>query len=109
MKEEMVFTVVKIRKGKRTDHTDTIPNLIKYFGYTLEVGKSHDKKINTNPKNIQSLINNLNRSKDAATGNGYNSMVDYYTIQEYKEIKDYQNKIANDIITEILEEERNNS
>lgn len=54
----------------------TLPELIKYFGYTLEVGKSWEhekgnKKINMNPKNIKSLLDNLYNAKNNAAANGY--------------------------------------
>lgn len=54
----------------------TLPELIKYFHYTLEVGKSwqHErgnKKINMNPTSIQSLMTNLYNAKNNAAANGY--------------------------------------
>lgn len=72
-KEDKQYTLIMSR-----DHRDdkelrpmTLAELIKYFGYTLEKGNSWDKKVDRNPKNIGSLIKNLNRAEDAATGNGY--------------------------------------
>lgn len=73
--------VVKVHKievqGPRSSHIveDNLENLIKYFGYTLEVGQSYqhergNKKINRNPKTIKSLITNLNNAKSNAAANG---------------------------------------
>ena len=61
------FTVIKTRRGRDTVTTGTIPELLDYFGYTLECGKSWEhekgnKKININPKGIKSLVTNLNNN-----------------------------------------------
>lgn len=45
------------------DHK-TLEEWTQYFAYTLEVGNSWDKKISRNPKTIQSLVDNVNRSYD---------------------------------------------
>ena len=63
----------------------TLKELIEYFSYTLEVGKSWEnekgnKKINMNPKNIQALITNLERAKNNAARNGYSG--DSFTYEE---------------------------
>lgn len=47
--------------------TGTLEELIRYFGYTLECGKSWqnepgNKKINTNPRTAKSLVANLNKA-----------------------------------------------
>ena len=49
--------------------------MIKYFGYTLQTGASYskekgNKKINQNPKNIKSLIDNINNAKSNSSANG---------------------------------------
>ena len=54
----------------------TLAELIEYFRYTLEVGKSWEhekgnKKINMNPKSIESLLNNLYNAKNNAAADGY--------------------------------------
>ncbi len=73
---------VEVRRNKRQyEITGTLEELIRAFSYTLEKGKSWErergnKKINTNPKSIASLITNLNNAEDNATVNGY-SGVDY--------------------------------
>lgn len=54
----------------------TLQELINYFSYTLECGKSYEhekgnKKINMNPKNIQSLCTNLYNASNNSARNGY--------------------------------------
>ena len=44
---------------------NTLPELIKYYSYTLEIGNSWDKKVNMNPKNITSFVNSLQRAFEA--------------------------------------------
>jgi len=56
--------------------TGTLSELIEYYSYTLECGKDYEhekgnRKINTNPKNIKSLITNLNNAVNNAASNGY--------------------------------------
>lgn len=50
----------------------TLDELKKYFSYTFEVGASWDKKVNVNPKNITSFVNNLQRSFEAKEACNYN-------------------------------------
>lgn len=71
-----VYTIVKHRRGNTTEITRTLEEFIKYFGYTLEVGKSWEqekgnKKINLQPKSIKSLITNINNAENNAASNGY--------------------------------------
>lgn len=71
------YTIIKSDRNKPdSEVTDTLENLIQYFSYTLEVGKSWEhekgnKKINKNPKTIKSLITNLNNATNNAASNGY--------------------------------------
>jgi hypothetical protein len=60
-----VFSIKQTRKGRETIISKTLPELIEYFGYTLEIGASYDKKVNRNPKNIQAFMTNLQRAYDA--------------------------------------------
>jgi hypothetical protein len=67
----------------------TLPELINYFRYTLEVGQSWEnekgnKKINMNPKNIQSLCDNLEKAKNNAASNGYGGY-SYSVVEETNE------------------------
>lgn len=64
--------------GRDREYTTegTLAELIEYFKYTLETGKSYEnqkgaKKINVNPKTIQQLCDNLAKAKDNAAANGY--------------------------------------
>lgn len=54
----------------------TIEELVQAYSYTLECGQSWEhekgnKKINTNPKGIKSLVNNLNKAVNNSAANGY--------------------------------------
>ena len=69
----------------------TLEELIKAFSYTLEGGESWqyergNKKINRNPKNIESLCTNLYNAKNNAARNGYSGH--YYTWEEIGERED---------------------
>lgn len=58
----MIHTIIKTRRGVVSEVSRTLPELIKYFGYTLLVGNSYNPKINTNPKTATSLVSNLNKA-----------------------------------------------
>ena len=82
------------RAGTREYYSNvgTIEDLCKYYGYTLDVGQSYqhergNKKINTNPKGIKSLLNNLYNAKNNAAGNGWSgcSFVEVPVTKEEKE------------------------
>lgn len=78
-------TIMKHRRGNVTPVTGTIPELIEYFRYTLECGKSWEhekgnKKINMNPKSGKSLVTNLNNAENNSARNGCGS--NYYTLGE---------------------------
>ena len=77
-KVEKVYTIISHRNGKEYPTVGTLPELIKGFTYTLDVGKSWEhekgnKKINMNPKSAATLVKNLNAAKDNAAMNGYSS------------------------------------
>jgi len=81
-KAQKQHTIITYRKGRETLHTATLTELIQYHAYTLEVGASwqHEKgnkKININPKTINSLIQNLNNATNNAAQNGFSS-TNYY-------------------------------
>lgn len=67
-KTEKTFTIVKTRKGRTTEITNTLPELIKYFSYTLEVGHSYNSKIKLQPTTIQSFITNIEKSLNEKEG-----------------------------------------
>lgn len=63
----------------------TVAEAVEYYGYTLECGASwqHEKgnkKINCNPKGIESLIKNLNNASDNTARNGCG---DSYSYKEF--------------------------
>ena len=70
-KGKKTFTVIKSYKGRDSETTGTLEELIQYFGYTLEVGNSWNSKINRNPKTIKSFISNLQKSYEEKEGNCY--------------------------------------
>jgi hypothetical protein len=70
--------IVTIRRDHGKDRTTegTIAELIDYFRYTLEQGKSWEhekgnKKVNKSPKSIKALITSLNNATNNAAANGY--------------------------------------
>ena len=65
------FTVNVIRRGSDRIVTGTIPQLVKYYGYTLECGQSWNSKIKRNPTTIASLVSNYNKSIDETQGGCY--------------------------------------
>ena len=63
----------------------TMVELLDYFGYTLEVGKSYEHergryKINMNPRNINQLVDALNKAATNAAANSAPST--YYSVGE---------------------------
>lgn len=61
---DKTYTVIKYRRGRKNEVTDTLANLRKYFGYTLEAGASYNPKINTEPRTVKGLVSALNKSVD---------------------------------------------
>lgn len=78
MAAKKIHTIIVSRKGRTSEVKGTLEELTVYFKYTLEVGKSYErekgnKKINTTPKTIGTLVNNLNNAKSNAAANGYSN------------------------------------
>lgn len=78
MKAEKIYTIIRSHKGNESFISGTLSELIKNFTYKLDCGKSWEhekgnKKINTNPKTISSLITNINNACDNSASNGYSS------------------------------------
>lgn len=76
MANTKTYTIIIHRHGKERETSGTLAQLIQYFGYTLECGRSWqyekgNKKINTEPKTIKSLITNLNNAVNNSAKNGY--------------------------------------
>lgn len=96
-----IFTIVVHRRGNEKDVSGTIPELIEYFGYTLEVGQSwqHEKgnkTINRNPETIEELVKNLNNAKKNSASNGCPDT--YYTcddVDEFDEEDDFDEDYDN--------------
>ena len=70
-----VYSITSERNGRERSKSGTLAELIEYYGYTLETGKSYEhergnRKINLNPKSIESLVQNLNNAKSNAAANG---------------------------------------
>jgi hypothetical protein len=84
--KEYTIEVTRTRYGREprtTTYTGTVAELTKIFGYTLEKGKCYEnergnKKINTAPKTIKSLVSNLEKASSNAAQNGYSGIV--YTL-----------------------------
>jgi len=73
------ITQTKHRTGQTYEQVGTLAELIKAYSYTLEVGESwqHEKgnkKINRNPKTIETLVKNLDAAKTNAATNGYSGV-----------------------------------
>jgi hypothetical protein len=87
MKTEKIYTIIKTRKGVNTEITGTLPELMDYFRYSFECGKSWEhergcKKINMNPKTIKSFMTNLGNAKSNSAMNGNSN--EYFTLKEEK-------------------------
>lgn len=90
---DKVYTIISVRHrdGRELKQTGTLEQLIKAFSYTLEVGKSWEhekgrKKINTEPKNIKSLIDNINNAANNAAANGHADR--YYKLGETETVSE---------------------
>ena len=83
MRKAKLFKIKESKSGRFGGETrtyessvGTVAELVKYYGYSLEVGQSwqHEKgnkKINRAPKGIKSLVSNLYNAKNNAASNGY--------------------------------------
>ena len=72
------YSVIISRKGRERVQEGTLEELVKYFGYTLEKGKSYEhekgnKKINLQPKSFNALLTNINNAENNAAANGWSS------------------------------------
>lgn len=64
MASPKTYTVIKHRRGRADEVTRTLPELIEYFGYTLEAGASYNRQINRKPKTVKGLVSALNKAVD---------------------------------------------
>ena len=86
MSKQYIFQVERF--NGRTSKTDpmTLQEAVEYFEYTLETGAAYsqergNKKINLNPKTIDSLITNLNNASRNASKNGSGSLYSYCNVR----------------------------
>ena len=73
------YTIIMNRRGRQTTFCGTLEELISKFSYTLETGRSWEhergnKRINTHPATIRSLVSNLNNAENNAAANGYSGV-----------------------------------
>lgn len=100
MKQEKIFKIecqnnggfMSNRPTRYHYHTGTLKELIKCFSYTLDCGRSYqhekgNKKINIEPKNIKSLISNLNNAVNNSAANGYSGKYYMEVLLDYEEKK----------------------
>lgn len=78
-----IYQIKMVRRGVERLIEGDLDTLTKYFKYTLEVGASYSMevgncKINTKPKNIGSLLKNLNNAASNAACDGGSSV--YYEL-----------------------------
>jgi hypothetical protein len=78
MAEPKTYTIAKTRRGRTTETTNTLPNLINYFKTTLVDGNSYDSKVNTEPKTVKGLVSALNRATDSLQRGSYDP--NYYEL-----------------------------
>lgn len=64
MESEKVYRIKISKKGSEHVLEKTLPELIKYFNYTLSVGSSWNSKIEINPKTIKSFVKSLQKAYD---------------------------------------------
>ena len=79
------YTIFKTHRGRTTEISGTLPELVEYFGYTLKSGASWSghrgcRKVNTEPKTIKSLITALNNAVYNTQGSCYDP--DSYDLKE---------------------------
>lgn len=72
------YEIVMVRRGRERVISGTMKELLEYFSYTLEVGKSWEhekgnKKINLNPKTGERLVDALNKASNNSARDGCGS------------------------------------
>ena len=84
------------RKSNDQIKIGTLDGFIKYFGYTLEVGNSYNKKISRNPSNINNFIKHYNAAVDEKHGGYERPYADLIGPAKPEEVEEA--KIKNDLI-----------
>lgn len=69
------YTIIKTRRGRKTEVKGTMEYLLNYFGYTLECGKCYERekgarKINMKPTTGRALVTTLNNAASNSAANG---------------------------------------
>lgn len=101
------YTIIKTHKGKTTETTGTLTELVEYFGYTLKAGASYNgqkgcKKVNESPKTIKSLMTALQNAVHNTQESSYEQ--DSYDYTEANTTAATPDTTANDTDTENKEE-----
>jgi hypothetical protein len=66
VKTEKTYKIVVEKKGRENIYEGTLEHFKKnVFGYTMEVGKSWDPKVNMNARTIKSFVTNLQKAYEA--------------------------------------------
>jgi hypothetical protein len=68
--KQFKINITHTRRGDKIIE-GTLEYLIGYFGYTLEIGNSWNRKINREPKSIKSFVTNLQKSYEEKEASCY--------------------------------------
>lgn len=85
MAQKKIYTIICQHRGRETEYTGTVEELVKVFSYTLECGHSWErergcKKVNPNPTTIKGLLRALDNSVYNTQGSCFNP--DSYYLKE---------------------------
>jgi hypothetical protein len=100
------YRITKINGSKTYHNEGTLSELIQSFSYTLQAGKSWEKekgrsKINTQPKTIKALVDNLNKSVNNSAANGFSGThYEWETIEQDEVLAEFL-KMRREIVREI--------
>ena len=99
-----IYRITKFNGSRTNHHEGTLPELIQSFSYTLQAGKSWEKgrnKINTQPKTIKALVDNLNKSVNNSAANGFSGTHYEWETIEQDEVAAEFVKMRREIVREI--------
>ena len=66
-----VTTIRSYGEDRVSEVKGTLEELIRYFGYTLEIGHSYNSRINTHPKTIRGFLSAIQKASDIKYGCTY--------------------------------------
>ena len=69
------YTIIIQKNGNSREVSGNLQELQKHFSYTLDVGYSWNKKINTNPKTINTFVKNLQMSYEEQEAQCFNRTI----------------------------------